>query len=74
MSLLTQNQFEALCRVRAVRPDSRGTAALRLVLVDGKSSTEAAREAGISRSAVTLTVRTSLAVIRDAKILAEAEL
>ena len=71
---LTQEQFEALCRIRAVREGSRGTEALRSVLVDGLTGAKAADKHHVSRQAVYATLGASRAVVRDAQLLAGVKL
>ncbi|MEG1679034.1 MAG: hypothetical protein RR326_02965 [Stenotrophomonas sp.] len=58
-------QFDALARLKRLRPETPTCAAVRSVMIDGVSMYAAAKAQGISQTAVQRTVDTLRAAIRD---------
>lgn len=61
-------QFDALARLKRLRPETPTCAAVRAVMIDGMSMYAAAKAQGISQTAVQRTVDTLRAAIRDCYI------
>lgn len=55
-SLFTPDQYDALVKLMRGKPDTAASKAARLVIVDGLSGADAARETGATRSTVHITV------------------
>lgn len=72
----TEQQWSALCKLRLIHSPARQrtatTQALRMILVDGASRQEAAKEHGLTRQAVSLTINKSRECIELARKLADA--
>jgi transposase-like protein len=54
---MTGEQFDAIAKLKRVKPDSGANRAARRVLVDGISQADAMRENGIKRATVSNAVR-----------------
>lgn len=54
---MTELQFDTLVKLMRGKPDAPGNQAARLVLIQGKSQTEAARMTGASQSNVSMAVQ-----------------
>ncbi len=68
---MTPTQFDTLTRARRVDAKGRKTRAARLVLVEGVTKSEAARQVGVSRQAVGAAVREYERALVGAQALAQ---
>ena len=70
---MTEQQWQALCKLRLLSPGRQqgaSTMALRAVLMEGKSSSDAAREYGLTRQAVCNALGKTRECIENARIVA----